>query len=196
MAYSDYDTPAEFFGNGYSLTSNEVRLTTSTDSGVTIGTVTADDSTDVLTCSGHALLVGDIVQFTTTGTLPAGLSTSTDYYVITVPTSDTFTISATAGGTVLDITDTGTGTHSVKAMGLLPELTDTEANATTGDARKVCWSIIDMIYKRLEAIPSADRPGKLTVVSSTRFDSLNNELVKTYNFTVRSESQPFEVAPE
>jgi hypothetical protein len=78
-----------------------------------IATVTANASTEVLTsASAHGLALGDIVQFTTTTTLPAGLSLLTDYYVISVPSTTTFTVSATLDGTVVNITDTGTGTHT------------------------------------------------------------------------------------
>lgn len=75
-------------------------------------TVTANASTDLLTATDHGLAVGSRVQFTTTGTLPAGLSTSTDYYVID-RTGDTFQVSATLGGSTVNITDTGSGTHTV-----------------------------------------------------------------------------------
>lgn len=77
-----------------------------------IGAFTADATTDVITVgSGHGLTVGRIVRFTTTTTLPAGLSADTDYYVLTV-TSATITVSAYPNGTAVDITDTGTGTHT------------------------------------------------------------------------------------
>lgn len=76
--------------------------------------VTAVAATDVITStSAHGLAVGDRVRFTTTTTLPAGLSPATDYYVLTVPSTTTLTVSASDGGSVIDITDTGTGTHSM-----------------------------------------------------------------------------------
>ncbi len=62
--------------------------------------------------------VGDPVQFslinsqtggTGTGTLPAGLSGATTYYVISyAPTTGVLKVAATAGGTAVDITDVGT----------------------------------------------------------------------------------------
>ena len=45
------------------------------------GTVTAA-VTDILTLVAHGYRENDILQFTTTTTLPAGLSLLTDYYVV------------------------------------------------------------------------------------------------------------------
>lgn len=74
--------------------------------------VTANAATDEFTATAHGFVVDQVVRFTTTGTLPAGLSLNTDYYIVTVPTADTFEVSATEGGAPVDITDAGTGTHT------------------------------------------------------------------------------------
>lgn len=55
---------------------------------------------------------GDRVRLTTSGTLPAALALATDYYVI-LATATTLKLSATLGGSAVDITDTGTGTHTM-----------------------------------------------------------------------------------
>jgi len=76
-------------------------------------TFTADawaDTISVGTDDGYAN--EDRVYLTTTGTLPAGLSASTEYHVVTVAAS-TLQLSATNGGTAIDITDAGTGTHTI-----------------------------------------------------------------------------------
>lgn len=55
-------------------------------------------------------------RLTTTDTLPAGLSTGTDYYIVRL-SSTTVKLATTQAnakaGTVVDITDTGTGVHSI-----------------------------------------------------------------------------------
>lgn len=79
---------------------------------LTQGAFTVVAATDVFTSAAHGLAVGDVVEFKTTTTLPSGISASTTYYVITVPSVDTFKVSATKGGTTVNITDTGTGTHT------------------------------------------------------------------------------------
>lgn len=53
------------------------------------------------------------VKFSTTGTLPAPLEVGVDYYIIN-NSSGTCKVSETRGGTEVDITDTGTGTHSIE----------------------------------------------------------------------------------
>lgn len=73
--------------------------------------------TDILTKAAHGFYTGLKVQFTTTTTLPAGLSLATDYFVIRLD-ANTFKVTATlaqavAGTDIIDITDTGTGTHTV-----------------------------------------------------------------------------------
>jgi len=68
-------------------------------------------TTDIITSAAHGLVNGNKVVLTTTDTLPAGLSTGTVYYVIDV-TTNTFKLSTQRGGGPVDITDTGTGTHT------------------------------------------------------------------------------------
>lgn len=93
-------------------------------------TFTADAGTDVCTWTSTAnipsnVLTGTRVRLTTTTTLPAGLATATDYYVIRL--SDTTFSLATSyanavAGTAINITDAGTGTHTV--TWLLPRYTN------------------------------------------------------------------------
>ena len=60
------------------------------------------------------LNVGDPVQFTTTNTLPTGLSSATTYYVISTNLgTNQFSLSSTLNGSILSITAAGTGTHTV-----------------------------------------------------------------------------------
>ena len=66
--------------------------------------VTADNATDVFTAVAHGLTTNSEVFFTTTGTLPAGITNQQVYYVNTVPSVDTFTVSTTKGGTTLNFT--------------------------------------------------------------------------------------------
>lgn len=66
----------------------------------------------ITTGSAHGWSVGDKLRFSSSDTLPAGLSANTDYYVISVPSTTTLTVSSAEGGSAVDITDTGTGTHT------------------------------------------------------------------------------------
>lgn len=73
-------------------------------------------SPGVVTWTAHALAVNTPVIFSTTGALPTGLVAGTTYYVKTVPTADTFTVSATAGGTVIDTSSAGSGVHTATSV--------------------------------------------------------------------------------
>jgi len=69
----------------------------------------------VFSQTAHGLLVGDAVFFTTTGALPTGLGANTLYYVVSVPTADTFTVSATRGGSAINTSGSQSGVHTVWA---------------------------------------------------------------------------------
>lgn len=76
------------------------------------GTVTISQASPaVFTKSSHNLVVGAPVVLSTTGSLPTGLSPGT-YYVASTPTSGTFTVSATYGGTAVNTSSAGSGTHT------------------------------------------------------------------------------------
>lgn len=77
----------------------------------TANTVTADDATDTFTSGSHGLNNGDIVFVRSTGTLPTGVTADTPYYIVN-KTTNTFQLALTAGGSAIDITTAGSGTHS------------------------------------------------------------------------------------
>lgn len=54
----------------------------------------------------------DILKLTSSGTLPAPLATNTDYYTVNV-TGTSFQVALTPGGAAIDITDVGSGTHTI-----------------------------------------------------------------------------------
>jgi hypothetical protein len=108
------------------------RVTTTTTTGAqtltntlsAFSTFTANAGTDVCTHTNNNLFPYTRVQLTTTTTLPAGLATATDYFVIKVSdlTCKLATSYANAvAGTAIDITDAGTGTHTINT--LLPRYT-------------------------------------------------------------------------
>lgn len=76
---------------------------------------TADQSTDVFTSSAHGMSNGDMLIVQSTGVLPTGLAARTRYFVVN-KTANTFQLSATAGGSAINISTNGTGTHSFAVM--------------------------------------------------------------------------------
>lgn len=85
---------------------------------LSFATSDVDVSNNTLTLRGERFKVGDKVRFTTTTTLPAGLSLATDYwiasynattYLATISTS----LANALNNVVVDITSQGTGTHTI-----------------------------------------------------------------------------------
>lgn len=82
-------------------------------------------STDILTLTGSRLQYqrGDQVRVVTDGTLPSGISDATDYYVIPYQFKDSARIKLASSldnaiaGTAIDITDGGTGAHTIRKVG-------------------------------------------------------------------------------
>jgi hypothetical protein len=80
---------------------------------VTTVTITSA-SPGVITETAHGGVANDPKVFSNSGgALPAAITAGTVYYIKTVLSADTYTISATAGGTAINTASTGTGTHSV-----------------------------------------------------------------------------------
>lgn len=77
--------------------------------------------TDICTKATHGYKTGLKVQLTTTVTLPGGLALATDYFVIAL-TANTFSLASSLvlaqAGTAIDITDTGTGVHTITPTAL------------------------------------------------------------------------------
>lgn len=65
----------------------------------------------VFTKTAHGFTANERIRLSTTGALPAGLSTLIDYYVNNL-TADTFSLSTTLGGTPVATSGAQSGTHS------------------------------------------------------------------------------------
>jgi hypothetical protein len=75
------------------------------------GTFTVDTDDDYIVDATHGMVVGDLVTFTTTDTLPAGLTVGVIYSVWQFIDSGNFMVSID-GYQAVNITNSGTGTHS------------------------------------------------------------------------------------
>jgi len=67
----------------------------------------------VVTEAAHGLTAGDIIKFKTTDLLPIGISQGKLYFVKTVLTADTLTVSETLDGTAVNTSSAGSGVHSL-----------------------------------------------------------------------------------
>lgn len=71
--------------------------------------------------SGHGLVSGSTVRFSTTGALPTGVTAGTTYYVISTGlTETTFQFSSSAGGAAVNTSGTQSGVQTGQALPLLP----------------------------------------------------------------------------
>lgn len=86
---------------------------------------TADAGTDVITTTGYDIATYSRVRLTTTGTLPAGLATATDYWTVR-QSATTSKLAASyddaENAIYIDITDAGTGVQTITVG--LPRYTD------------------------------------------------------------------------
>jgi hypothetical protein len=67
----------------------------------------------VITLVDHGFAVDDVVRFSTSVSLPSGITANRMYFVHTVLSDDTFTVSLDLEGTEADTTSAGSGTISV-----------------------------------------------------------------------------------
>lgn len=106
--------------------------------GADTATVTISNATPgVITWNSHPLAAGDQVEFTTTGSLPTGLSTGTKYFVISSGIgSNSFQVSATRGGSAINTSSAGSGTHT--AYGYQAAYTPSGSNSAVLSSMHVC----------------------------------------------------------
>lgn len=125
---------------------------------------------DVITSTAHGLKVGDVIEAKSSTTLPAGMSATTPYYVIEVPSADTFKVSATKGGTTINVTDTGTGTHTWLKQGA---------------GKAVCVTGLDYLTLSLDTDGGGDAAMTFKVVVSTVEDGEDIDFDKAQSTTNR-----------
>lgn len=115
-----------------------------TPSATTFITADVEVATDIITKTAHALVQGLKVRLTTTGTLPAGLSLATDYFVIYL-SSSTFALASSlvnaTAGTKVNITDQGGvgNTHTVTPTALAGATYSIEVSPTVNSLTDEIW---------------------------------------------------------
>lgn len=77
---------------------------------------TANATTDLLSCNAHGMVADLPIVLSTSGTLPGGLTAGVWYYPVQI-TPTKFAVSETPNGAPIDITSTGSGTHSFCVVG-------------------------------------------------------------------------------
>lgn len=61
------------------------------------------------------------------------------------------------------------------------EITSAEANASSGDSRKIVYGLIEGLYKRFNALPEGDAPSKMQI-SRSRGLNADGTISASYSF--------------
>jgi len=93
-------------------------------------------SPGVVTYNSHGYSDGQAVSIATTGALPGGLAANTVYYVVNSSTN-TFQLSATAGGTAINTTGSQSGTHTLWSVRGMQEQTASEITNATNNVSTI-----------------------------------------------------------
>ena len=91
---------------------------------------------------------------------------------------------------------TSDGTEISIPIATFPQLTSAEANATTGDIRKVLFAICERIMSAWNTSQSVDRPAKWTMNSAASVNTSTGQITRTYTFTFVTAATSEEVVNE
>jgi hypothetical protein len=108
----------------------------------TIPTANINTTTNVISYTAHGLIAGDVVKYYHGGgTAATGLTNNTTYYVIASGlTADAFKVSATSGGTEVDISGTGNNAQYFDLTGkVTATATAARGEGTIGGAAHAGW---------------------------------------------------------
>lgn len=123
---------------------------------------TASATTDLLTCNAHGLKEHYQIQVASSGTLPAGLSSSTRYFPVQV-NPNSFSVALTPGGAVVDITDAGSGSHTFYIVGSV-QYTFLSANVDTAQIQRGWFTLTS--GSSVVTLPEGDKWIEVLVVSA------------------------------
>lgn len=179
---------------------------------ITATTFTADNTTEKFTAADHGLETGDgPFTVSSTTTLPAGLAAATNYWIIRINANTFYLASSLANayaGTVVAITDNGTGTHTISSgatteRGLDAEflytLTQTETNidasellVVTNDKRR---AITGAAATDLITLASHELYTGMAVIVAQESGTLPTGLADGgYYFAIRVDANTFKLA--
>lgn len=102
-----------------------------------IATTDVSAAGDSITIAGHGFRSNGTARASSTDTLPAGLAATTDYYII-VSSANAVQLATSESGSAVDITDTGTGVHTLES---------TFDGINGWEEYAVVWAAIKMLTK-------------------------------------------------
>lgn len=77
-----------------------------------------------------------------------------------------------------------------------PSIDDDEANATTGDYRKILFGLLQDMYARFNALSAADKPTKMQILRATSINDVTQQGTVTFTIRFTTEDVVTEVADE
>jgi len=117
------------------------------------GTCTISNASPAVISMTNTASANDMVTFSTTGTLPTGLSLGVTYFIISAGLSGSqFEVSATKGGSAINTSSAGSGTHTATIEHVLDEPTTSATYAFSADAKNMalgdlvelrCYDMVD-----------------------------------------------------
>lgn len=121
-------------------------------------TFTAVATTDIMTATAHGMHTGLVVQVSNSGgALPAGLSASTNYYVIRIDANTFYlatSLANTYAGTHIDLTTNGTGTQTITATALATASVYLQGSYDYGTAAIPTWVTVPFSTTTISATGS------------------------------------------
>ena len=153
----------------------------------TIGTqptFTVDAATNVLNSPGHNLNNGEAVTTMSDGASPGGLTTQTQYFVINA-TASTLQLSLNVDGSAVDITDAGSGTHT-----LLPGRVSYDWQSADVDQAGTYFAQIDTVVGGKTLTYPNDSQLKIEIVSNLADASDRTKAIKAVIDRTRPDVEP------
>lgn len=74
------------------------------------------------------------------------------------------------------------GSNITVPIASFAELTDTEADGTTGDIRKIMFAVVEQFYQAYNAEATADRPTQMRIYKSASINPETSVLTNSYTF--------------
>jgi hypothetical protein len=99
----------------YTVSTSKAKILSRTYQQTGIKVSIAQGTPAIFTLKNHGLQENDRIRLSTTGTLPSGLNTTTDYYV-NRKSANTFAVKEEAEGAPQNATTSGSGTHTYKKL--------------------------------------------------------------------------------
>lgn len=75
------------------------------------------------------------------------------------------------------------GTDITLPLADLPGLTAAEADAASGDGREIVRIFLNTVFTKIQALPSADRPSKMTITRGNPTGVSASEIRQSYTVT-------------